>query len=193
MTEASMMQQEVRRGFTLTGLVAAAVGTVNTAVAVTNGVAVANPASRPLLTDWVTITQSAANGTTMKFLRKGIYRIDVVMPLVADEVTAVMAGISLDAPAAQFLAAGATFANAVTSWEDFTSSTGIAAMFTSLKLHATVHITAPLRGSALAANGTPGGTARIHLADGAGGAVTAASVSVALVLTKVNELAELFG
>ena len=194
--EASMMQQQIRLGLRMNALDATAAGTTNTGIAEWVGAAVANPASRYANSDWVTITTTAADGTSFKFTRKGIYKFDVCVPLVAGEVTSVMIGGSLNAE--NLLAAGVTPAIAITDFEDYAISTGIAAMFTSLKLHFTVHITNTQRSSDTYATtapvGTsPLGTARIHIGDGAEGAVTDASVSVALASLRLSQLAELFG
>lgn len=192
--QTTMMQQQVRNGLKMNALEATPVGTTNTGVAEWVGAAAANPPSR--FSSFVTITTSAAAGTEFKFNRKGIYRFDVCIPLVAGEVTAVMVSGSLNA--ANLLAAGVTPAIAVVSHEDYHLSTGIAAMFTSLKLHFTVHITNTQRSSGTYATTAPVGTstlgtARIHLGDGAGAEVTAASIQLGFCTLRLNQIAELFG
>jgi hypothetical protein len=196
MTAANMMQQQVRYGRRLNGLTATPRGTTNTGVAAFAAAADSQPPSRPNVADWVAITLDAAAGTTFKFMRKGVYRFDVAIPLTAGELTAVMIGGSLDA--ANLLAAGVTPAIALTSFEDYDQQTGVGTVQRTLKLNFTVHITNPERSSATYATtapvGTsPLGTARIHIGDGAGNAVTAASVIVANASLRLNSYAELFG
>jgi hypothetical protein len=196
MTEASMMQQQVRIGFKLAALAATPRGSA----AATDGVALfaaapaaANPASRLAVGDFCTVTNSATDGTTMKFTRKGIYAFNVVVPLTAAETTAVMIAGSLDCAATFFDATNVTPANALVSAEDYDTGTGVAALQMTLKLSFKANITNTLRGSGTNANLTPNGTVRIHIADGAGATVTTASVIVAQGFLSCNQLAEIFG
>lgn len=193
----SMMQQQVRLGFRQVSVVAAANGSVNTGVAAFAAEPTAAiPASRYPIANWVTVSTvaaSAAPGTTYKFTRKGIYEMHVIVPIEAGITTGAMVGISLDCPAAQLLAAGVTPANALTTMEDYDVLDGVAAATFAVKAHAVIEITNTLRGSGLAANGTPVGTARIHLGDGAGAVIGSAVTTDAVVAMWCNQLAELFG
>lgn len=196
MTAANMMQQQIRLGFRQAGLVATFNGTVNTGVAAfANEPTAAIPASRFANASWVTISSvaaSAAPGTTYKFLRKGIYEVHVVVPGAAGVTTGIMVGISLDCPAAQLLAAGVTPAAAITTMEDYDVLDGVAAAQLTVKAHAIVEITNPLRGSAAAAAGLVG-TVRIHVGDGAGAVAAPSAITVASVCMWCNQLAEVFG
>jgi hypothetical protein len=194
--QVSMMQQQIRLGVRVNALDATPVGTTNTGIAEWIGAAVANPLSRLPNADWLTLTTTAAAGTSFKFVRKGIYAFDVTIPLVAGELTAVMIAGSLNATS--LLAAGVTPAIAVVSYEDFHYTTGIAAMFTSLKLNFTVSILNTQRSSGTYATTAPVGTSplgtvRIHMGDGAEAAVTAASVDVANASLRISDVAEIFG
>lgn len=196
MTEASMMQQQIRLGFRQAGAVAALNASTNTGVvAFANEPTAAIPASRFANSNWVTISSvasSAAPGTTYKFTRKGIYEMHGIIVGAAGTATGLMIGISLDCPAAQLLAAGITPAAALTTMEDYDVADGVAAATLAVKACATINITNTLRGSSLAANLTPVGTARLHVGDGAG-AVIGAAGTAATVFLVCNQIAELFG
>ena len=195
--EASMMQQQIRLGFRQAGVIAAANGSTNTGVAAfANEPTAAIPASRYANSDWVTISAvaaSAAPGTTYKFTRKGIYEMHVIVPIEAGITTGAMVGISIDCPAAQLLAAGVTPTTALTTMEDYDVLDGVAAATFAVKAHAILNITQTLRGSTLAANGTPVGTARIHLSDGVNAVIGTGTTTDASVCMWCNQIAELFG
>ncbi len=81
MTEASMMQQQARLGFRITGDTITS-GSVHTGVLLFPNAPVDSfPASRYPLAQWCTVTNSATLGTTFKFLRKGIYDVHAVLPV----------------------------------------------------------------------------------------------------------------
>lgn len=197
MTEASMMQQQIRLGFRQAGSVAAVNAGNNTGVlAFANEPTAAIPASRFANSTWVTISSvadSALPGTTYKFIRKGIYEAHAIIVGVAGLATGMMVGISIDCPAAQLLAAGVTPAAALTTMEDYDVLDGVAAATLAVKAYATINITNTLRGSTLAANGTPVGTMRIHVGDGAGAVIGAAATTDATIFMVCNQIAELFG
>jgi hypothetical protein len=194
MTEASMMQQQIRLGFRQQGMVALGRGTVNDGVAVFSGVGNDTiPPTRYPTTAFVTIAHSTANGSSWKFTRKGVYSFDFSMPMSLGTTVGVMVGGSLDCPAAQFLAAGVTPTAALTTMEDYDVSNGVANLQFALHLHFEVCITNTLRSSATAANLTPVGTVRIHIADDAGAVVDPASIDEQNALLVCSDLAELFG
>ena len=84
MSQGQMMTPQERRIFVQQGTTAAAIGAVNTAVALFAGAAAAlaigGGTSLYPLASWVTVTNDANAGTTYKFTRKGIYHFHVVLP-----------------------------------------------------------------------------------------------------------------
>lgn len=196
MTAISMHQQQIRLGLRLSALAAIPAGTTNTGVANWVTTSAANPASRFANATYVTVTTTAAAGTEFKFIRKGIYKFDVTVPLTLSEVGPVMIAGSLNAPS--LLAAGVTPALAIINFEDYDQAIQIVDLQVSLKLHFTVHITNTQRGSGTYATTAPVGTsqlgtARIHLGDGAGGAAAAVAINVEAASLRLSDLAEIFG
>ncbi len=190
MSDALMMQQQVRLGFRMSPLNGAEVGSVNTGIALWNGSPSAViPTSRYPTSSWCTFTQSPTNstdGTTFKFRRKGIYEVTTIMPM-AVAATATMIGISLDCPAAQFLSGGITPTDALATMEDYDMATLSAGLTVSLRCRAFINITNALRGTDLSANGTPVGSMRIHV-----NGSTTVFINASCMM-RVNDYAELFG
>lgn len=200
-----MMQQQVHLGFRQAGVVAIVTGTVNTGVvAFANEPDAANvgggllppPISRYPRANWVTVSTvaaSAAPGTTYKYLRKGIYTARITMQLVAGALGIGYVSISMDCPAPQLLAAGATTGAALPTMEDYDFFVGVATLQNTLKAQATINVNNAMRGSALASNGTPVGTMRIHAAGVDGAVIDPGATTDAQVLLVVDQIAELFG
>jgi hypothetical protein len=189
------MQQQVRLGFRMQGLDANMFASqpANGGVSLWNAApAAALPASRYPVANWCTVTNSATLGSTFKFLRKGIFGVVVVMPFLPDASGAVMIGGALDAPL--LTAAAVTPTQAIAFYEDYDFQDMAGAIpQICLRLNFEIEITNTLRSSALASNGTPNGTMRIHIGDGAGGVAREATVSVTDCCMWINQLAELFG
>jgi hypothetical protein len=198
MTAANVMQQQIRLGFRQASVVAAVGGSDaahDGVVAFAAEPTAAIPASRLPIANWCTVSTvagSAANGTTYKFTRKGIYSARVMMPLVAGAGGIGMVAISLDSTAAFLDATNVTPTNALAVAEDYDIATGVATLQISLRASAQINITNALRGSAAAADGQVG-TMRIHAGTGAGAVIGTSAVTVANVILWVNAIAEIFG
>ncbi len=204
MTDAIMMQQQIRLGFRQAGTVAG-VGASDAAhdgvIAFANEPNAANvgggaiPASRYPLASWCTVSTVAASatvGTTYKFIRKGIYDAKIVCPLVAGAGGIGMIAISLDSTVAFLDATNVTPTNALTTAEDYDIATGVATLQITLKSRAPINITNTLRGSTAAAEGQVG-TMRLHASSGGGAVIGTSAATAANILLIVNDMAELFG
>jgi hypothetical protein len=194
MSQGQMMTPQERRIFTQQGTTAAAIGAINTAVALfanpAAALAIGGGTSQYPLASWVTVTNDANAGTTYKFTRKGHYFFHVVIPGTAGDGGDFAAAVGLDTPAAQW--AAATFTpQALTIHQDFSRVLQAATVQQTAKLDMIVPITDTLAGTTNAANGTPNGTVRIGLSNNAGAAIDAAALvdaEVGVVCTQINEL-----
>lgn len=151
-----------RRGFVLRALNAALVGSTDTGVLrFAGGAAVLD--GNYSLASMATITTTAAEGTTIKFLRAGLWQVHVNLTLIVADTT-VLAGISLDWAGTVPIVSNPT----VTLCRDVhrVGITAAAAVTAGIKLVDTFPITDAMAGSSTL------GVVRIHATNGANGAPT---------------------
>ena len=197
MTEASMMQQQIRLGFrtTSTNLVT---GLVNTGILVFVGGSPTSafPATRLPVSQWCTFASDNNSGSSFKFTRKGIYDIHaafVIDPGAADVV--VRLAMSVDST---FLTASILNTSALTAFLDFDqyhpSAAGLPGC---LRVSSTVSITNAMRSSNTYSTLSPAGTSQLGTVrfhgsqDVNGDPIASRSTSAAEMWC--NGVAELFG
>ena len=196
MTAASMMQQQIRLGFRITGDTFSS-GSVNTGVILFPNAPVDSfPASRYPLAQWCTVTNSATLGTSFKFLRKGIYDVHAVFP-VPDGAADLIVRLQLSQDS-QFLTPSINTVNPIAAFLSYDAYSPTAAGIEgALKVGSSVSIRNSERSSATYATlspvGTsPVGTVRLHGSVGAGATPIDGRGFPASQLW-CNQLAELFG
>lgn len=201
-----------RRALRIQGTAATVAGTTNTNVVaftaaaaawqgspLTNGIGTTHVAPTAGSGNWINVVNDAVFGTTFKFNKKGIYRVQLEAESTAAYAAGAQVGITLDQALAQYTVTAGTVANSVISDANlafWTQLDTVADVSIPCVVGTTVYITDTLAGGAQAAAvaGVQGvGVLRFTANDNANGVISTALVVATIRATIVQTSADLAG